>query len=76
MKIFYNYFVTGGAAIFFFFLALIDLLIREDKNDPNAWAKSWEYMSLFGKIDVIIMGLLFVWTIGVILIRNYYLSKK
>jgi uncharacterized membrane protein len=67
MKIFYNYFVTGGAAIFFFILALFDLLLREP-NNPHY--DSWQYMSLFGKIDTILCVGLFVWTVGCILIRG------
>jgi hypothetical protein len=69
-KYIYNYFITGGAAAFFLLLAFIDLLSREDKNDPNFWAKSWDYMSLFGKIDCILFVVLFVWTIAIQLVKS------
>lgn len=67
---FFNYFYTGSAAIIFFGLALVDLLANEDKNDPNRWAHTWDYLSLFGKIDTLLSAALLLWTIGVVLVKS------
>ena len=67
---FFNPKYTIGAGFIFFMLALIDILIREPKGDPNNWMNTWEYMSLFGKVDAIICTALLIWTILITLIKS------
>ena len=70
MKFFLNYFYTGAAAAFFLLLAFIDVLIREPKDSWNYWDQTWDIMSVFGKIDVVLFAALFAWTIGVVLFNG------
>ena len=71
-KIFYNYLYTGAASAFFLLLAFIDVLIREPKNNPDNWAHTWDYMSLFGKVDAILCVVLILWTMGCIVVRSKF----
>lgn len=69
MKLYRNYLVIWAFAVFFFGIALTELLVKEKRLGFRP-INSWGILSLPGKVCVVIFGLIFIYWMALQFIKD------